>query len=133
MLIAGIILRVFGIGFFCWLLFTLAMYALPFFAGLTAGLAAFHRGAGVIGALIVGILAGDATLAIGQIVFAAVRTRSSAPRSGSAMPCPPLLPASMRLSDSRMSASRPKPGTRSRRGRRCSCWRHGLGAHVLVT
>ena len=42
MLIIGIILSVFGIGFFCWLLFTLAVYALPFFAGLTAGLAAFH-------------------------------------------------------------------------------------------
>ena len=34
MIIVGIILSVFGIGFFCWLLFTLAVYALPFFAGL---------------------------------------------------------------------------------------------------
>ena len=74
MIIIGIILSVFGIGFFCWLLFTLAVYALPFFAGLSAGLAAFHSGAGVIGALIVGVLAGGATLAIGQIVFAMVRT-----------------------------------------------------------
>ena len=40
MIIVGIILSVFGIGFFCWLLFTLAVYALPFFAGLSAGLAA---------------------------------------------------------------------------------------------
>ena len=40
--------------FFCWLLFTLAVYALPFFVGLTAGMAAYHSGAGVIGALIVG-------------------------------------------------------------------------------
>ena len=30
----------------CWLLFTLAVYALPFFAGLTAGFAAFHSGSG---------------------------------------------------------------------------------------
>jgi hypothetical protein len=74
MIIIGIILSVFGIGFFCWLLFTLAVYALPFFAGLSVGLAAFHSGAGVIGALIVGVLAGGATLAIGQIVFAMVRT-----------------------------------------------------------
>ena len=74
MLIVGIIFSVFGIGFFCWLLFTLAVYALPFFAGMTAGLAAFHTGAGVIGALIVGVLAGGATLAIGQIVFAMVRS-----------------------------------------------------------
>ena len=74
MIIVGIILSVFGIGFFCWLLFTLAVYALPFFAGLSAGLAAFHSGSGVIGALIVGGLAGGATLAIGQIAFATVRT-----------------------------------------------------------
>src|ERR1700722_10635241 len=74
MIIVGIILSVFGIGFFCWLLFTLAVYALPFFAALSVGLAAFHSGSGVIGALIVGGLAGGATLAIGQIVFAMVRT-----------------------------------------------------------
>jgi hypothetical protein len=74
MLILGIVLSAFGIGFFCWLLFTLAVYALPFFAGMTAGLAAFHSGSGVLGALIIGVLAGGATLAIGQIVFATVRT-----------------------------------------------------------
>lgn len=74
MLVIGIVLSAFGIGFFCWLLFTLAVYALPFFAGMTAGLAAFHSGSGVLGALIVGVLAGSATLAIGQIVFATVRT-----------------------------------------------------------
>ena len=32
MIVIGIILSVFGIGFLCWLLFTLAVYALPFFA-----------------------------------------------------------------------------------------------------
>jgi hypothetical protein len=74
MLIIGIVLSVFAIGFLCWLLFTLAVYALPFFAGMTAGFAAFHGGSGVIGALVVGILAGGATLLIGQIAFAAVRT-----------------------------------------------------------
>ena len=35
MLIPGIVLSVVGVGFFCWLLFTLAVYALPFFTGLT--------------------------------------------------------------------------------------------------
>jgi hypothetical protein len=70
----AIVLGVFGLGFFCWLLFTLAIYALPFLAGMTAGLAAFHSGAGVIGALIVGFLAGGATLALGQIAIATTRT-----------------------------------------------------------
>lgn len=32
MIILGIILSVFAIAFFCWLLFTLAVYALPFYA-----------------------------------------------------------------------------------------------------
>jgi hypothetical protein len=74
MVVIGLVLSVVGLGFFCWLLFTLAVYTLPFFAGLTAGLAAFHSGAGVIGALIVGVLVGGATLAIGQIAFATVRS-----------------------------------------------------------
>jgi hypothetical protein len=36
-------------------------------------MAAFHGGAGVLGALLVGIVAGALTLAIGQIAFAVVR------------------------------------------------------------
>ena len=54
-MLIGLVLGFLGLGFLCWLLFTLAVYALPFFAGMTAGLAAFHSGAGVIGAFIVGI------------------------------------------------------------------------------
>jgi len=74
MLVAGLVLSVFGLGFFCWLLFTLAVYALPFLVGLTAGLAAFHGDAGLIGAVVVGFLAGSALLVLGQMVFATVRT-----------------------------------------------------------
>jgi hypothetical protein len=74
MLIIGLVLSIFGIGFFCWLLFTLAVYALPFAAGLTAGLAAYHSGAGAVGAIVVAVFAGGVTLTIGQIVFATVRS-----------------------------------------------------------
>ena len=56
MIVIGLIVSAFGIGFLCWLLFTLAVYALPLFAGMTAGLAAYHSGAGVLGALVVGSL-----------------------------------------------------------------------------
>jgi hypothetical protein len=70
----GIVLGVFGLGFFCWLLFTLAVYALPFLAGLTAGLAAFSSGSGFIGALAIGLLVGVTILVLGQLVFATVRT-----------------------------------------------------------
>jgi hypothetical protein len=45
MLVVGLILSLFGIGLFCWLIFTLAVHALPFFVGRTAGMAAFHGGA----------------------------------------------------------------------------------------
>jgi hypothetical protein len=70
----AIVLSVFGLGFFCWLLFTLAIYALPFLAGLTAGLAAVNSGSGFIGALAIGLLVGVAILVLGQMVFATVRT-----------------------------------------------------------
>jgi hypothetical protein len=40
MIVIGLILSVFGVGFLCWLLFMLAVYVLPFFIGMTAGLAA---------------------------------------------------------------------------------------------
>ena len=73
MVIIGLILGAFGIGFLCWALFTLAVYALPCFAGVTAGLAAFHSGAGVIGALVVGVVASALTLAAGQLAFALSR------------------------------------------------------------
>ncbi|GEP57612.1 hypothetical protein [Reyranella soli] len=74
MLAVSIVLSIAGLGFFCWLLFTMAVYALPTFAGLTAGLAAFHSGAGVVGALVVGLLVGGAILALGQFAFAVTRT-----------------------------------------------------------
>jgi len=73
MIILGIVLAITGIGFLCWLLFTLAVYALPIFAGLTAGLAAYHSGAGVVGAIIVAIFAGGATFAVAQVAFARAR------------------------------------------------------------
>ena len=74
MLATGLVLSVFGLGFFCWLLFTLAIYALPFLAGLSASLAAFQTGSGFFGALVVGFLVGVTVLVLGQIVLTTVRT-----------------------------------------------------------
>ena len=73
MLVIGLILNLFGIGLFCWLVFTLAIYALPFFVGLTAGMAALQVGAGVPGALIFGIAAASLTFVFGRLAFATVR------------------------------------------------------------
>jgi hypothetical protein len=58
---------------FCWLIFTLAVYALPFFVGLTVFMMALHGGAGTLAPL-VGIAAGGITLAMGQTAFAMTRS-----------------------------------------------------------
>ena len=70
MLALGLLLNFAGIGLFCWLIFTLAVYALPFFVALNAGMMALHGGAGIFGAPLVGIVAGGVTLAAGQTAFA---------------------------------------------------------------
>jgi len=73
MIVIGLIVSAFGIGFLCWLMFTLAVYALPFFAGITAGLAVYHSGAGVVGAPVVGFAAGTVTLVVGRFAFAVLK------------------------------------------------------------
>ncbi len=73
MIVIGLILSVFGVGYLCWLLFTLAVYALPLFVGMMAGLAAYHSGAG-LGVLVVGFAAGAVTLVAGQAAFAAIKS-----------------------------------------------------------
>ncbi len=74
MLALGLVLNTVGIGLFCWLIFTLAVYALPFFVAINAGIWAFHSGAGPLGTALVAIAAGGVTLAIAQIAFAATRS-----------------------------------------------------------
>ena len=73
MLALGLVLNTVGIGLFCWLIFTLAVYALPFFVAVNAGMIAYHSGAGILGGPLVGIAAGAVTLAIGQTAFAMTR------------------------------------------------------------
>lgn len=65
MLIIALVLNMLGIGLFCWLGLTLAVYALPCFVALSAGLAAVH-GAGIASAALLAILAGAVTVLIGQ-------------------------------------------------------------------
>ena len=74
MLALGLLLNTVGLGLCCWLIFMLAIYALPFFVAINAGILAFHRGAGVLGTPIVAVGAGGATLAIAQIAFALIRS-----------------------------------------------------------
>jgi len=78
MLAIGLVLNTLGIGLFCWAIFTLAVYALPFFVTLSIGMTAFQSGAGLIGALLLATAGGALTLVLGQVAFAV--TRSSALR-----------------------------------------------------
>ncbi|MFG1230587.1 hypothetical protein [Xanthobacter wiegelii] len=73
MIFLGILLGLAAIVLFCWLLFTLAVFALPFFAAVSASTWAYHTGAGGLGAIVVGLIAGGTTLGIGQVLFAVVR------------------------------------------------------------
>jgi len=74
MIILGILLCIAGIGILCWLLFTLAIFALPLFAGVTAGTWSLNTGAGWLGAILVGVLAAGLTLGVGQILLGVIRS-----------------------------------------------------------
>lgn len=74
MLALGLVLNTVGLGLFCWLIFALAAYAVPFFVAVSIGMLTFDSGAGVIGALLVGIIAGALTLVLGQTAFAMTRS-----------------------------------------------------------
>ena len=74
MIIFGIIASFAALGALCWVLFNLAVFALPFFAGVSAGMAAYHSGAGPFGAFAVGIVAGAATLVAGQFAVTLLRS-----------------------------------------------------------
>ena len=57
MLALGLLLNTVGLGVVCWLIFTLAVYAVPFFVAINAGIWAFHGGAGVLGTPLVAVAA----------------------------------------------------------------------------
>ena len=73
MMFIGILFSIAAIGFLCWLLFMLAIFALPFFAGVTAGMWSYDTGAGWLGAILVGALAAGFTFGIGQCLLVFVR------------------------------------------------------------
>jgi len=69
MIFIGIIASIAAIGVLCCLLFYLAVYALPLFAGVTVGAWAYGTGAGWLGSLAVGFVAGLVTLGVGHILL----------------------------------------------------------------
>jgi hypothetical protein len=83
MIIIGIVRGCAGLASLCWLLFALAVYALPCFAGVAVELAAYQSDAALIGAIIVGAI----TRALVVAAIAWARITFSAPRdAGRAAP-----------------------------------------------
>ncbi|HWV51716.1 hypothetical protein [Pseudorhodoplanes sp.] len=76
MLALAIPLSIIGLGFFCWLLYSLAIYALPFFIGLSAALYALSNAAGAAGAIVLGFVTAGFVLAIRQTAFTHARSPS---------------------------------------------------------
>lgn len=73
MIFIGILASIAAIGVLCWLLFTLAVFALPLFAGVAAGIWAYESGAGWLGGFIVGAIAAALTYGAGQLLLVFAR------------------------------------------------------------
>ena len=61
------------VGSLCFVAYTLATYALPFMFGLAAARFAYYTGSGLIGASLVGLVAGAATVGLLALLFATLR------------------------------------------------------------
>ncbi|MDI3563406.1 hypothetical protein [Bradyrhizobium sp. Arg816] len=70
MIILGPPLVILVIGLFCWLVFPLAAFALPLFVGLTIGIWAFHTGAGMLGGIVTGLVAGGVSFGVARLALA---------------------------------------------------------------
>lgn len=68
------ILSVLGLGFMVYVLFTLAVYALPFFVAATVGMHVHDSEAGLLAAIAAAFVSGAVTLLAGQIAFATFRS-----------------------------------------------------------
>jgi hypothetical protein len=73
MITTGILLNIVGLGVLCWALFALAIHALPFFIGLTAGIYSFQAGMGPFGAIVVGFVVAGFVLMLGRYAFSIAR------------------------------------------------------------
>jgi hypothetical protein len=87
MIIIGIVLSFVGLGYVCWLIFALAAYALPLFAGLTAGLASYHSGSGLIAAIAVGQLSASSSFLLDNSPLGRCGQRPCAQQSPSCSLC----------------------------------------------
>ncbi|MBJ3764605.1 hypothetical protein ILP92_17875 [Maribius pontilimi] len=68
------IASILGLGFLLYVLFTLAVYALPVFVAMSVGIYVYDTDVGVLAALVSAFLSGAATLVFGQIAFATIKS-----------------------------------------------------------
>ena len=73
MIILAILASLAAIGLLCWLLFTLAVFALPAFVGFAAGAWAHGTGAGIPGTILLGVVAAAVTFAAGHFLITFAR------------------------------------------------------------
>ena len=82
-MVLGVVFSLLGIGMLVALMFNMAILALPLFVAVAAGRFAYDTGAGALGAIAVGLVAGAAALGVGQAIL--ILTRSTAVRLTVAM------------------------------------------------
>lgn len=73
-MILGVIMSLTGVCLLIALMFQMAMFALPLFAGVSAGRLAYETGAGWLGAILLGLLGALLTLGLGQAVLAIAKS-----------------------------------------------------------
>ncbi len=73
-MLASTALTILGLGAICWLMFTLAVYALPFWIGLSAAFWLHADDQGLLVAIVGGVAAAGIVAVLGEIVFARVRS-----------------------------------------------------------
>lgn len=73
MIILAILASLSAIIALCWLLFTLAVFAVPFFAGAIATIWAHGTGAGILGGIFVGAVAAAATFGLFRLLLLVAR------------------------------------------------------------
>lgn len=73
-MLVSTLFTLFGLGALCWILFNLAVHALPFAIGLTSGMYLYETGQGVFLSIIAGLFIGSFIAALGEFAFDRIRS-----------------------------------------------------------
>ncbi len=69
-MVLGVIFSLVGIGILIAIMFQMAIFALPLFIAVTAGRSAYETGTGVMGAIIIGLIAAIVAFGVAQLILA---------------------------------------------------------------